>query len=459
MDKKKFNRRDFLKTLGVGTVATTAALYGCGTKGKGGNDNVPMGKLTYRTNRHTGDKVSLIGYGFMRLPTKKDNAQEGEMEIDQEMVNKLVDYAIGHGVNYYDTSPHYMQGKSEAALGTALKKHPRNKFFVATKMSNFIDPDDPESGTRETSLNMYHDSFKYLQVDTIDYYLLHSIGHSMDEFKARFIDNGILDFLIAERKAGRIRNLGFSFHGEQEVFDAVLNMPVKWDFVQIEMNYLDWKHAGEGNVNADYLYGELLKRNIQAVIMESLRGGMLARLEYHLLGRLKQVHPDDTPAKWAFRYVGSYPNVLTVLSGMTYMENLQENICTYSPLQPLTESEKVVLDRIVGEIEKFPYIGCTGCSYCMPCPYGLNIPGIFAQYNRALDEGYYPANTQDPDYRRQRRDFLIGMDRKVDRERQADHCVNCGACLPKCPQHLEIPTEMQKVDMMMNDLKLQGNQL
>jgi predicted aldo/keto reductase-like oxidoreductase len=458
MDRTKLTRRSFLKSLGIGSLATGAALYGCKPKGTG-SFNVPIGKLTYRKNNKTGDKVSLIGYGFMRLPLKKSTQEDSEQVIDQDMVNKLTDYAIEHGVNYYDTSPHYMQGKSEESLGIALKRHPRNKFYVATKMSNFLDPDDPESGTRETSLTMYHNSFKYLQVDVIDYYLLHSIGQSMDEFKTRFEDNGILDFLLSERKAGRIRNLGFSFHGEKEVFDYVLNLPVKWDFVQIEMNYFDWQHAGEGNVNADYLYGELLKRNIQAVIMEPLRGGKLAKLEYHSIAKLKQVHPDDSAAKWAFRYVGSFPNVLTALSGMTYMENLEENICTYSPLVPLTDKEKDLLNQIVIDVGKFPYIGCTGCNYCMPCTYGLDIPGIFAQYNKCLDEGNYPGNTQDPEYRRQRRAFLIGMDRKVSRDRQPDHCVACGACEPKCPQHLEIPSEMQKVDKLINQLKLESNGL
>lgn len=459
MNKNHINRRDFLKTLGVGSAVTTAALYGCGSK-NAGSDDVPVGKMTYRVNHNSGDKVSILGYGCMRLPNKPKAKEDEDDVIDQDMVNKLTDYAIAHGVNYFDTSPRYCQGKSEEAVGIALKKHPRNKFYVATKMSNFID-DDETPATREASLQMYHDSFKYLQVDTIDYYLLHSIGKSLDDFQKRFIDNGMLDFLIEERKAGRIRNLGFSFHGDVAVFDHAISLhdKVHWDFVQIQLNYFDWEHASKDDVNANYLYGELHKRNIPSVIMEPLRGGRLAKIEFHLLTKLKQIRPDDTAASWAFRYAGSFPDVLTVLSGMTYMENLQENITTYSPLKPVDDKEKKLLAEIVDGVSKFPYIGCTGCKYCMPCPYGLDIPGIFAQYNKCLDEGNYPENIQDKEYRKARRAFLLGMDRSVPRERQPQNCVSCGACLSKCPQHIAIPDEMQKIDKFTNKLKLEGTEL
>lgn len=460
MDRKGINRRTFLKTLGIGSVVSTAAIYGCGSKVNTGDDGVPVGKLTYRTNHNSGDKVSILGYGCMRLPTKpKENEDDADV-IDQDMVNQLTDYAIAHGVNYFDTSPRYCEGKSEESVGIALKKHPRNKYYIATKLSNFID-DDETPATREASMQMYHDSFKNLQVDHIDYYLLHSIGKSLEDFQKRFIDNGMLDFLIEERKAGRIRNLGFSFHGDATVFDYAISLhdKVHWDFVQIQLNYFDWQHASKDDVNGDYLYKQLNRRNIPSVIMEPLRGGRLAKIEFHLFSKLKQIRPDDTAAAWAFRYAASYPDVLTVLSGMTYMENLQENIKTYSPLQPVTEKEKDLLYQIVDGVSKFPYIRCTGCKYCMPCPYGLNIPAIFLQYNKCLDEGNYPSNTKDPDYRKSRRAFLLGMDRAVPRERQPQNCVQCGACQPKCPQHIEIPSEMQKIDEFMNKLKLEGTEL
>lgn len=203
--------------------------------------------MTYRTTPSTGDKVSLLGYGCMRLPTTgNSSARDSQDEIDQDMVNRQVDHAIAHGVNYFDTSPAYCKGRSEHAMGIALSRHPRDKYFIATKLSNF----SPDTWSREASIAMYRNSLKELQVDYLDYMLLHGIGMGgMEAMKGRYLDNGILDFLIGERKAGRIRNLGFSYHGDIEVFDYLLarHDEIKWDFVQIQLNYVDWKHAKEMN--------------------------------------------------------------------------------------------------------------------------------------------------------------------------------------------------------------------
>lgn len=250
---KNIDRREFLKRLGAGAaVSGSAMLVGCdsGKNPVNGESTtaqgpIPKDKMTYRINPKTGDKVSILGYGCMRWPTVTgESAREGEDKIDQEAVNRLVDYAIEHGVNYFDTSPAYCKGHSEEATGIALKRHPRNKFFVATKLSNF----DPSTWSREKSIEMYHNSLKLLQVDYIDYMLLHAIGmgdNGMEAYKARYVDNGMLDYLLAEREAGRIRNLGFSYHGDIEVFDYLLSQHdrYKWDFVQIQLNYLDWQHA------------------------------------------------------------------------------------------------------------------------------------------------------------------------------------------------------------------------
>lgn len=243
--------------------------------------------MTYRTNDKKGDRVSLLGYGCMRWPTLPSPDGRGNV-IDQDAVNELVDYAIAHGVNYFDTSPVYVQGWSEKSTGIALKRHPREKFLIATKLSNFA------NHTRENSIAMYRKSFEDLQVDHIDYYLLHSIGNGgIDTFRARYIDNGMLDFLLGEREAGRIRNLGFSFHGTVDVFDEVLAMDERahWDFVQIQLNYVDWKHASGNNVDAEYLYGELAKRGIQAIIMEPLLGGRLSNVPDHIAAHLSSAGP------------------------------------------------------------------------------------------------------------------------------------------------------------------------
>lgn len=332
-NSKNMDRRHFLKILGAGTALTTAAVYGCGDGKRTVVDpwghhagDVPKDKMTYRENPATGDRVSILGYGCMRLPTIDVDGGEGnEDEIDQETVNKLTDYALAHGVNYFDTSPAYCKGRSEHAMGIALSRHPRNSYFIATKLSNF----SPDQWSREKSLAMYQNSLNELQVEYIDYMLLHGIGMGgMEAFRGRYVDNGILDFLIEERKKGRIRNLGFSYHGDIEVFDYLLSRhdEYHWDFVQIQLNYVDWLHAKEvnpRNTNAEYLYGELLKRGIPAVIMEPLLGGRLSNVPDHIVARLKQRRPDDSVASWAFRFAGSPENVLTVLSGMTYMEHLQ----------------------------------------------------------------------------------------------------------------------------------------
>ncbi|MEL5895709.1 aldo/keto reductase [Bacteroides sp. GD17] len=458
--QNKINRRDFFKLAGAGTVASAAALYGCSNKKENSDSasaalgEVPTDKMVYRTNPTTGDRVSLLGYGCMRWPTRKRSDGEGD-EIDQEAVNELVDYAIAHGVNYFDTSPAYVQGLSERATGIALKRHPREKFFVATKLSNF----SPSTQSREGSLAMYRNSFKELQVDYIDYMLLHSIGSGgMDALHARYLDNGMLDFLLKEREAGRIRNLGFSYHGDVEVFDYLLSKhdEYKWDFVQIQLNYVDWKHAKEmndRNTDAEYLYNELVKRGIPAVIMEPLLGGRLSRLNDHLVGRLKQHRPQNSVASWAFRYAGSFPDVLTVLSGMTYMEHLQDNLRTYSPLEPCTEEELALLEDTAQRMLQYPTVPCNDCKYCMPCPYGLDIPAILLHYNRCVNEGNVPKSSQDENYREARRAFLIGYDRSVPKLRQASHCTGCNQCNPHCPQNIDIPKKLQEIDRFVEDLK------
>lgn len=463
-NKKEIDRRTFLKVFGAGTATTAAALYGCRPRNNsvvnGGSDNAQTGEMTYRVTPTTGDKVSLLGYGCMRLPTTgNSSARDSQDEIDQDMVNRQVDYAIAHGVNYFDTSPAYCKGRSEHAMGIALSRHSRDKYFIATKLSNF----SPDTWSREASIAMYHNSLKELQVDYLDYMLLHGIGMGgMEAMKGRYLDNGILDFLIGERKAGRIRNLGFSYHGDIEVFDYLLarHDEIKWDFVQIQLNYVDWKHAKEmntRNTDAEYLYGELVKRGIPAIIMEPLLGGRLANVPNYIVSRLKQRRPSDSVASWAFRFAGSPEGVLTVLSGMTYMEHLQENLRTYSPLDPLTDNDKDFLEETAQLLLKYPTIPCNDCKYCMPCPYGIDIPSILIHYNKCVNEGNIPANTQDENYRKARRVFLVGYDRSVPRLRQANHCIGCNQCVHHCPQNINIPGELHRIDRFVEQLKIIEN--
>lgn len=430
---------------------------GCNTPKKEQNaiKEVPTDEMTYRLN-NKGEKISILGYGCMRLPTVKVE-KDGKTEnvIDQEMVNRHVDYAIEHGINYFDTSPAYCKGRSEEAMGIALKRHDRSKFYIATKLSNFA----KSTWSYKESVKMYHKSFKELQVDYIDYMLLHGIGMGgMDNLKARYLDNGVLDFLLKEREKGNIKNLGFSYHGDVKCFDYLLSLhdEYKWDFVQIQLNYIDWKHA-VNDANAEYLYAELEKRNIPVVIMEPLRGGALANVNYNILAMLKREDADASAASWAFRYAGTPKGILTVLSGMTYMEHLQENICTYSPLVPLDDKETEMMHRAAELILKYPLIGCTSCQYCMPCPYGLDIPSIFSHYNKCINEGNFSDNINDENYAEARRVFLIGYDRSVPKLRQADHCVGCKKCEDHCPQSIPIASKMQMIDEFVENLKRNNN--
>ena len=450
--KKNIDRREFLKTAGTAAMAMggLGVIAGCKGSGQGAAGaaagNEPAGEMTYRTNSVSGDKVSILGYGCMRWPMIKD--ENGKEIVDQEAVNSLVDYAMAHGVNYYDSSPVYLQGQSEQATGIALSRYPRESYFIATKLSNF------SNSTRENSIEMYRMSLKNFQTDYIDYYLLHSMG-DLNTFRTRFVDNGMMDFLMEERKAGRIRHLGFSFHGTAEGFDELMAEHEKyhWDFVQIQLNYVDWRHASGRNAQAEYLQQELDKRGIQSVIMEPLLGGRLSKVPQYVADRLKERNPEGSVASWAFRFAGSQPGVLCVLSGMTYMEHLQDNVKTFSPLVTLTENELEFLDETAGIIKEYPTIPCNDCKYCMPCPYGIDIPAILLHYNKCVNAGEVAESINDEGYRKARRAYLVSYDRAVPKLRQASRCIGCNQCMSHCPQSINIPRELQKIDRYVENLK------
>ena len=463
------DRREFIKHIGGAAMATSVVLSAC----KSSNEKPQpltgildgQGEMTYRTNPNTGDKVSILGYGMMRLPVEGGGTfrDHPDANIDQEMVNQQIDYALEHGVNYFDTSPAYCKGLSEHATGIALARHPRNSYYIATKLSNF----SPSTWSREASINMFENSLKELQTDYVDYLLLHSIGGTTKDldshqlFDTRYMDNGILDWLVEQKNAGRIRNLGFSYHGDVEIFDMLLRWHDEgryhWDFVQIQMNYVDWHYADEyntRNTDASYLYNELHRRGIPVVIMEPLLGGRLADQPDYIVKQMKEREPETPVARWAFRYAGTQEGVLVVLSGMTYMEHLVQNVATYSPLRPITPKEDDFLMKIAEEIMELKIVPCTACNYCMPCPYGLNIPAIFGYYNKSITDGAMPAgNREAKEYWEARKRFLIGYDRNIPALRQASHCIGCGHCKPECPQGIDIPTELHRIDDYVEQLK------
>ena len=409
------------------------------------------------TTRFTvdGKKVSLLGYGAMRLPTvdgghanawvKQGYSQSG---IDQDEMNAQVKYMLEHGVNYFDTSPAYCRGESETRLGTALKASgaAREDYVIATKLSNFA----PQQYPLEECKKMFESSLRFLQTDYIDNYLLHSIGSGgFETFSKRYLENGAIDWCAELRAQRRIRNLGFSYHGDPKAFEWCLDHhdTYKWDFCQIQMNYIDWKHAKEvnpRNLDAEYLYKTLTEKGIPVVIMEPLLGGRLARYNFALAHELIPLDPEATLAKWAFRFCGTYPNVMTVLSGMTKRSDVEENCATFSPLTPCNETELAAFERAAQAFLKLDTIPCTSCSYCMPCPYGLDIPQLFAFKNAVL-------TAREPMPTKQ----ILKLYRTMVPEelRRADHCTGCGRCQSHCPQSIDIPKEIAAIDAWVDSLK------
>ena len=404
-----------------------------------------------------GKKVSLLGYGSMRLPTvdgghatsRRPGASDAA--IDQKLFNAQVRYMLDHGVNYFDTSPVYCRGESEGCVGKALQAsgYDRASYIVATKLSNF----NPLQYSLDACKKMFAKSLAELRTDYIDNYLLHSVGGGgMKTFSKRHLENGALDWCCELRREKKIRNLGFSFHGEAAVWDWCMEHHAQyhWDFVQIQMNYIDWRHAkavNPRNIDAERLYGDLAKLKIPVVVMEPLLGGRLARYNWTLSNELAPLDPEASLASWAMRFCGSFDGVMTVLSGMTATEHIEENVKTYSPLKKLTDREFAALERAATAYLACDVVPCTACQYCMPCPYGLDIPALLAFRNEWLtkDEGRTP------------KEILKAYARAIPEElRRADHCTGCGRCTGHCPQSIDIPKEIGAIDAVMDVLKAEA---
>ena len=408
-----------------------------------------------------GKKISLLGYGAMRLPTvdghhatarRGGRPAEGysDAAIDQPHLNRQVAYMLDHGVNYFDTSPAYCRGESEGALGAALAAsgYGRESYLIATKLSNFASEQYPLARCKM----MFEASLKNLRTDYIDNYLLHSIGNGgFATFEKRYLKNGALEWCCELREQKRIRNLGFSFHGDPKAFEWCMENHGKyhWDFCQIQMNYVDWLHAKEvnaRNLNAKYLYETLTAKKIPVVVMEPLLGGRLARYNWALASELTPLDPEATLAKWAFRFCASFDNVMTILSGMTFDEHIKENIETFSNVKKCTADEFAALERAAQALLNLKTIPCNTCNYCMPCPYGLDIPAILTFRNRILSEKKaLPAA----------KILRLYADALPEELRRADHCTGCGRCAPHCPQSIDIPRVIAEIDAWIDKLKVE----
>ena len=454
MDKNKMNRRDAIRAMmlaGAGLAASTglaAPLRAAGIVPQNWKFTEPAqgDQVLHRTWKSLGgESISLLGMGCMRFPRKGSGRRA---PLDQEAINMMLDYALAHGINYFDTAPAY--GDSERATGEALSRHNRKDYLIATKMSNFS---NAELGACK---DMFANSLKNLRTTYVDYFLLHSIG-SVPDFKKRFVDNGLLPWLQEQRKKGVIRHLGFSFHGSNAALKELLAMPYNWEFVQIQMNYVDWKNMpmedSDEPCDAETLYKMLAAKQIPVVIMEPIRGGALANVSTGLKEKLAERFPQLSPAGVALTFASSYPAVMCTLSGMSNMQQLMENVYTFSHFKPFDEADNDYLMEMARLYNGNPHIPCTACRYCMPCPRGVDIPGVFAVYNGVSDALMLPdpENKKDKKYKEKKKEFLKRYGTLAEGT-DASACVMCNACLPKCPQRIRIPDQMRQIHKLVKDL-------
>ncbi len=385
--------------------------------------------MNKRPYKNSGEELSLLGFGCMRLP----RLYEDKQDIDYTRGQELIDYAYAHGVNYFDTAYPYHGGESENFVGCALKKYPRETFYLADKMPSWL-VKNLGDGKR-----IFAEQLQKCQVAYFDFYLCHSIS-TLDEFVKRYEDTGVLNYLRQEKKDGRIRHLGFSFHGTPDVLEQLVDRH-EWDFVQIQLNYLDWDMQ-----NAKKEYEMLEKRGIPCTVMEPVRGGSLCNLSEESVRILKTERPDQSLASWAIRFAASLPNVITVLSGMSALDQVEDNVKTLTDFEALTQRDHAVLEQAVTAYLKAGTIPCTGCRYCMDCPAGVDIPKVFAVYNECATANHLPISFAGSESYAKNAKLFSAAYETIPAENRAEHCVGCEKCMKHCPQHIEIPARMREIN-------------
>ena len=417
------NRREFIK--GAAALTTLAAVSRLAAQtdvapadaksSEPAKEGSASKKVSRRKYKKTDLTVPLLGYGMMRLPTKNG-------KIDREEAQKLVDTAMAAGLNYFDTAQPYHNGESQQFLGEAMKKYPRDSYMLATKLPLWSLRSAAEAETT------FKGQLEACKTEYFDFYLMHAFN--ANSFRT-FENLKLYDYFKKQKEAGKIKLLGFSFHDSPEALETIVNAH-EWDFCQIQLNFVDWDAQ-----NAKRMYEFLTSKDIPVIIMEPLQGGKLATLTPAAVEVLKKADPKATPASWAFRYAASLPNVLTVLSGMTTMDVLKENIETFTDFKPLTDAERKILDEA-----RDVYLGvsksrvpCTACKYCNVCPVRIDIPAVFAVWN----------------------DFCEKKDEAAFKEAynklqvKASACIGCRRCVRMCPQQIDIPTELGKIAQAAGD--------
>ena len=368
--------------------------------------------MQYRLDKY-GNRLSVLGFGCMRFPTKAGR-------IDLQETQREILTAIEGGVNYFDTA--YIYPGSESALGEILDRNQlRDRVHIATKLPHYL------IKSREGVEKLFQEELRRLRTDHVDYYLMHMLTDP--ETWQRLLELGIGDWLREKKESGAIRQVGFSYHGNSETFCRLIDA-WDWDFCQIQYNYMD-EYSQAGRRGLYYAHD----KGIPVVIMEPLRGGKLVN---RLPEEAKRIFSDyrisHTPAQWAFRWLWNQPEVTVVLSGMNSDEMVRDNIQTASTTQAgeLTDEDQAMLQQVVRAINAKMKVGCTGCGYCMPCPKNVDIPGTFAAYNRRYQEGKFWGFM----------DYVICTTLRKN-STAASNCVGCGKCEKHCPQHISIREKLQ----------------
>ncbi len=370
--------------------------------------------MIYREFR--GEKLSALGFGAMRLPVIDGKDRDVDIAATQEMV----DYAMNAGINYYDCGWSYHGGSCESIMGSALKKYPRESYHIVTKYPGY------DLSTMSKAPAVFAKQLENCQVDSFDFYLLHNVCELNIEAYLDTEKYGVVEYILEQQKAGKIKHLGFSTHAQIPVMKRFLEKYGQYmEFCQIQLNWLDWTFQ-EAKAKVELLSSY----NIPVWVMEPLRGGKLAKLSAEDEAVLKALRPEEDIPAWAFRFMQSIPEVTVTLSGMSSLEQLKANIATYEAEKPLTEQEMAALMQIADKMQKAKTLPCTACHYCTNhCPKNLDIPYLMSLYNEHILTGG---------------GFIAPMAMvAVDKEHWPDVCLHCHSCEQVCPQQIKISDMME----------------
>lgn len=406
------NRREFLKsTLTVAALGSVAHLAGAAENSvnidKRTGETGPQ--VTRRPYKNTGMTLPLLGFGLMRLPQKAG-------KVDYPIAEAMVARAMKAGCNYFDTAYRYHDGESEKFVGEVLSKYPRDSYYLVSKMPIIM------MNSETDNARIFNEQLARTKAGYFDFYFLHWLNEAHWE-KAQRIKT--LEFMKKMQAEGKIRRLGFSFHGEPETLKKIAEAH-PWDLVQIQLNYLDWELCRSGEQ-----YEILTRLGIPVSIMEPLKGGTLVNLTPEAKKVFEDADPNVSTASWGLRYAASLPNVQVVLSGMSAPDQMEDNLKTFTPFRPLTDAERQTVAAALAAYRKSGAVPCTACRYCSPCPVGVDIPRNLALHNQ-LKGGLALFHAK------------LVYD-AMPEEQRASSCVRCGACKKKCPQQIDIPAFMTEI--------------